>query len=52
MPPVPDAAYEALLAAAHSGQISKERLDASVRRILERRRASACRRTGWWMLPH
>ncbi len=35
MPPVPDAAYEALLAAAHSGQISKERLDASVRRILE-----------------
>src|SRR5258707_1256250 len=35
MPPVPDAAYEALLAAAHSGQISKERLDASVRQILE-----------------
>ena len=35
MPPVPDAAYEALLAAAHSRQISKERLDASVRRILE-----------------
>ena len=35
MPPVPDAAYEALVAAAHSGQISQERLDASVRRILE-----------------
>ena len=35
MPPVPDAAYEALLAAAYSGQISQERLDASVRRILE-----------------
>jgi beta-N-acetylhexosaminidase len=35
MPPVPDAAYEALLAAVHSGQISQERLDASVRRILE-----------------
>jgi beta-N-acetylhexosaminidase len=35
MPPVPDAAYEALLAAAQSGQISQERLDASVRRILE-----------------
>jgi beta-glucosidase-like glycosyl hydrolase/CubicO group peptidase (beta-lactamase class C family) len=35
MPPVPDAAYQALLAAAHSGQISQERLDASVRRILE-----------------
>ncbi len=35
MPPVPDAAYEALLAAARSGQISQERLDASVRRILE-----------------
>jgi beta-N-acetylhexosaminidase len=35
MPPVPDAAYEALLAALHSGQISQERLDASVRRILE-----------------
>jgi len=34
MPPVPDAAYEALLAAAQSGQISQERLDASVRRIL------------------
>src|SRR6267142_565074 len=35
MPPVPDAAYEALLAAAQSGQISQQRLDASVRRILE-----------------
>jgi len=35
MPPVPDAAYDALLAAAKSGQISQERLDASVRRILE-----------------
>jgi beta-N-acetylhexosaminidase len=34
MPPVPDAAFEALLAAAKSGQISQERLDASVRRIL------------------
>src|SRR5260370_4916953 len=35
MPPVPDAAYDALLAAAKSGEISQERLDASVRRILE-----------------
>src|ERR1700674_842147 len=35
MPPVPDAAYEALLSAVYSGQISQERLDASVRRILE-----------------
>jgi beta-N-acetylhexosaminidase len=35
MPPVPDAAYEALLAAVRSGQISQERLDGSVRRILE-----------------
>jgi beta-N-acetylhexosaminidase len=35
MPPVPDAAYDALLAAAKSGQISTERLDTSVRRILE-----------------
>jgi beta-glucosidase-like glycosyl hydrolase/CubicO group peptidase (beta-lactamase class C family) len=35
MPPVPDAAYEALVAAVRSGQISQERLDASVRRILE-----------------
>jgi beta-N-acetylhexosaminidase len=34
MPPVPDAAYDALLAAVKSGQISKQRLDASVRRIL------------------
>ena len=34
MPPVPDAAYDALLAAVQSGQISQERLDASVRRIL------------------
>jgi len=34
MPPVPDAAYEALLAAVQSGRISQERLDASVRRIL------------------
>ena len=35
MPPVPDAAYEALLAAVQSGQIAQQRLDASVRRILE-----------------
>jgi beta-N-acetylhexosaminidase len=35
MPPVPDAAFEALQAAVRSGRISKERLDASVRRILE-----------------
>ncbi len=35
MPPVPDAAYDALLAAAKSGTITAERLDASVRRILE-----------------
>ena len=35
MPPVPDAAYEAVLAAAKSGRIPKERLDGSVRRILE-----------------
>ena len=34
MPPVPGAAYQALLAAAQSGQISEERLNASVRRIL------------------
>lgn len=35
MPPVPDAAFEALQAALQSGRISRERLDASVRRILE-----------------
>ncbi len=35
MPPVPDAAFEALQAAVKSGRISKERLDASVRRILQ-----------------
>ncbi len=35
MPPVPDAAYEGLQAAVKSGRISQERLDASVRRILE-----------------
>ena len=35
MSPVPDAAYEALQAAAKSGRISRERLDASVRRILQ-----------------
>jgi beta-N-acetylhexosaminidase len=34
MPPVPDAAYDALLAAVQSGQITQERLDGSVRRIL------------------
>jgi beta-N-acetylhexosaminidase len=34
MPPVPDAAFEALHAAVKSGRISSERLDASVRRIL------------------
>ena len=35
MPPVPDAAYEALQAAVKSGRISRARLDASVRRILQ-----------------
>lgn len=35
MPPVPDAAFEALQAAVKSGRISRERLDASVKRILE-----------------
>src|SRR5260370_20206087 len=35
MPPVPDAACEALQAAVKSGRISKERLDASVRRLLQ-----------------
>ena len=35
MPPVPDAAYQAVLAAAKSGRISQERLDASIRRILQ-----------------
>ena len=35
MPPVPDAAFEALQGAVKSGRISKERLDESVRRILE-----------------
>jgi beta-N-acetylhexosaminidase len=35
MPPVPDAAYEALQAAVKSGRISRQRLDASVRRILQ-----------------
>src|SRR5882757_1154449 len=35
MPPVPDAAFEALQAAVKSGRITKEHLDASVRRILQ-----------------
>ncbi len=35
MPPVPDAAFEALQASVKSGRITKERLDASVRRILQ-----------------
>jgi beta-N-acetylhexosaminidase len=35
MPPVPDAAFEALQDAVKSGRISRQRLDASVRRILE-----------------
>jgi len=35
MPPVPDAAFEALQDAVKSGRISRDRLDASVRRILE-----------------
>src|SRR6266699_1336685 len=35
MPPVPDAAFEALEGAVKSGRVSKERLDASVRRILQ-----------------
>ena len=35
MPPVPDAAFEALQAAVASGRISQARLNASVRRILQ-----------------
>ena len=35
MPPVPDAAFEALQVAVKTGRISRDRLDASVRRILE-----------------
>lgn len=35
MPPVPDAAFEAVLEAVKSGRIPQERLDASVRRLLE-----------------
>jgi beta-N-acetylhexosaminidase len=35
MPPVPDAAFEGLQGAVKSGRISTERLDASVRRILQ-----------------
>ena len=35
MPPVPDAAFEALQGAVKSGRISKRRLDESVRRILQ-----------------
>jgi beta-glucosidase-like glycosyl hydrolase/CubicO group peptidase (beta-lactamase class C family) len=35
MPPVPDAAYQAVLNAVKSGRISEERLDASLRRILQ-----------------
>src|SRR5262249_19974091 len=35
MPPVPDAAFEALQQAVKNKRISRERLDASVRRILE-----------------
>jgi beta-N-acetylhexosaminidase len=35
MPPVPDAAFDALKEAVKSSRISRERLDASVRRILE-----------------
>jgi beta-N-acetylhexosaminidase len=35
MPPVPDAAYQALVEAVKSRRISKERLDASVRRLLQ-----------------
>jgi beta-N-acetylhexosaminidase len=35
MPPVPDAAFEALQQAVKNRRISRERLDASVRRILE-----------------
>lgn len=35
MPPVPDAAFEGLQQAVKFGRISRERLDASVRRILE-----------------
>src|SRR5450755_474094 len=45
MPPVPDAAFEALQAAVKSGHISIERLDASVRRILEAKARLGLNRT-------
>jgi beta-N-acetylhexosaminidase len=35
MPPVPDAAFQAVLGAVKSGRIPQERLDASLRRILQ-----------------
>ena len=35
MPPVPDAAYQGIVAAVKSGRISRDRLDVSVRRILQ-----------------
>ena len=35
MPPVPDAAYQSLQHAVKTGRITRERIDASVRRILE-----------------
>jgi beta-N-acetylhexosaminidase len=45
MPPVPDAAFEALQAAVKSGRISPERLDTSVRRILEAKARLGLNRT-------
>jgi len=51
MPPVPDAAFEALLRAVQSGRISRERLDASVRRILEAKARLGLNKSGLVDLP-
>jgi len=49
MPPVPDAAFEALQVAVKSGRISGERLDASVRRILEAKARLGLDKDEWWI---
>ena len=48
IPPDLDAAYRAMLAAVGSGEISRERLDSSVRKILQAKASLGCSGHDWW----
>ena len=48
MPADLDASYRAMLEAVHSGEITKDRLDASVLKILQAKARLVSRRLAWW----